>query len=373
MEQEAYNRLSELSNKVQDAIFQTPEIALGVGGWQMRHGARGPMKVTNQRPDGSATRRKDKTVLYYKQPDGYLYLSYNGTSFKSGAIWTILKERYHEDNFVRLVRILCEEYHILCDLDDQTTTTHRQPRKKAYKMNPATKSTATAPATIGDEKNAAGIPESIFSRYLNLSREDQLRTYLDDILDPLVLEGVWNDYKIGVARDGRPVFFYYDQQGRCRNAKVMRFTPDGHRDRETKGAILSVPFLLKEAGAIPRDRDFDTILFGEHLLRRYADKPVALVESEKTALVCTVTNPEFVWLATGGASYNQGRAVTLLAGRGVRVFPDADAVKDWSQIFTRKDGFVVSDICAKYAEAKGPERAKCDLADIILDNFPNAS
>lgn len=366
MEQDAYNRLTELTAKVQDAIFQTPDIALGVGGWHLRHGKRGPMKCTNQRPDGSVTRRKTKMALYFK-PEGYLYLSYNGSSFKSGAIWTILKERYHEDNFVRLVRLLCDEYHIFCDLDDQTATTHLQPRKKAFKMNPATKTTTTTPAPIGDEKDAAIIPDSIVSRYLDLTREDQLRAYLNDILDPLVLEGVWNDYQVGVAQDGRPVFFYFDRAGRCRNGKIMRFTPDGHRDRETDGSILSVPYLLKRKHIFPEDLNFDTILYGEHLLTRYTDKPIALVESEKSALICTAVNPEFVWLATGGVSYNMDRAVALLSGRGVRVFPDADAFDAWSKVFTRKDGFVVSDFTARLAAERGQAWAKCDLADFILE------
>ena len=41
-------------------------------------------------------------------------------------------------------------------------------------------------------------------------------------------------------------------------------------------------------------------LFGEHLLSEIPTKPVAIVESEKSALVATHYMPEFIWLATGG-------------------------------------------------------------------------
>ena len=41
-------------------------------------------------------------------------------------------------------------------------------------------------------------------------------------------------------------------------------------------------------------------LFGEHLLTRYLERIVALVEAEKTAVIGAGFIPEYVWLATGG-------------------------------------------------------------------------
>lgn len=363
MNNDTNNRLFELTAKIQEAIFQTPDIALGVGGWQLRHGKRGPAMTTNQRPDGSVTRRKDKMTLYFK-PEGYLYLSYNGSSFKSGAIWTILKERYHEGNFIRLVRMLCDDYHIFFDLDEQGAT------KRPYKEMNQTTTTKIIP--IGDEKDVACIPEAIVSRHLNLARKDQLRTFLNDVLDPLVLEGVWNDYKVGVARDGRPVFFYFDRSGRCRNGKVMRYTHDGHRDRETDGSILAIPSLLQKSGHIPAEAKFDSILFGEHLLTRYPNSPIALVESEKTALVATAVNPEIIWLATGGINTNNERCIALLSSRRVTAFPDADGTTKWSEKFGSLSGWIVSDICSRVSQERGPAWSKCDLADIIIDQCVKA-
>ena len=43
-------------------------------------------------------------------------------------------------------------------------------------------------------------------------------------------------------------------------------------------------------------------LFGEHLLTRYPERIVALVEAEKTAVIGAGFIPEYVWLATGGRS-----------------------------------------------------------------------
>jgi hypothetical protein len=41
-------------------------------------------------------------------------------------------------------------------------------------------------------------------------------------------------------------------------------------------------------------------LFGEHLLKD-TETPVAIVESEKTAIIASCYYPEFIWLACGGS------------------------------------------------------------------------
>lgn len=42
--------------------------------------------------------------------------------------------------------------------------------------------------------------------------------------------------------------------------------------------------------------------FGEHPLQDKVNANVALVESEKTAVICFLLLPEYIWLATGGKS-----------------------------------------------------------------------
>lgn len=57
---------------------------------------------------------------------------------------------------------------------------------------------------------------------------------------------------------------------------------------------------MKRVGQLPEDWELTQCLFGEHLLPLYPDKPVALVESEKTAVICSGLMPRFLWRATGG-------------------------------------------------------------------------
>ena len=61
---------------------------------------------------------------------------------------------------------------------------------------------------------------------------------------------------------------------------------------------------MKYAGQLPENWELTKCLFGEHLLSAIDEKQktVALVESEKTAIIASSIMPKYIWLATGGKS-----------------------------------------------------------------------
>lgn len=75
---------------------------------------------------------------------------------------------------------------------------------------------------------------------------------------------------------------------------------------------------------LPREWELSQCLFGEHLLKKYPDKPVGMVEAEKTALICSALMPQLVWVAVGGKG-QLGDKVEVLYGRTIVAFPDSDA------------------------------------------------
>lgn len=64
-------------------------------------------------------------------------------------------------------------------------------------------------------------------------------------------------------------------------------------------------------------------LFGEHLRSKHLDAKVALVESEKTAVIAAGILPKYIWLATGGKSQFNAR-LSILKGRTIIAFPDVN-------------------------------------------------
>ena len=349
--------LKDTIARVQDAIFQRPDIALGFGVW---HRSRNAM-ITNQRPDGSVTQRRDKTVLSYMK-NGSLFLAYNGGSFESRDIWTYLRDRYGEQDFVRLLHLVCDDYRIPFDEPTRTMSNHysRKPSPR-----PATTPKAKTIPAVGDESDVSIIPEHLVKKTINLRREDPLRSWLETWIDDMVLECAWHDYGVGIAKKGQPIFWYYDRDGRVRDGKIMKYRIDGHRDRKADGSILAAGALLKNSGRLPADWKRCGCLYGEHLLQRFPDATVGLVESEKTAIVAATFFTRSIWLATGGSDQNLDRAAAVLNGRRVIAFPDADATKKWTERFQGLPGWSISTIAKDYADLHGPEWDKCDLCDVL--------
>ena len=96
-------------------------------------------------------------------------------------------------------------------------------------------------------------------------------------------------YCVGCWHDGRVVFWQIDHTGIPRAAKLMKYETDGHRYKEKKGERGATGWLYNQDGyrqeCKPDEHTILKPLFGAHLLKRYPQARVNIVESEKTALV----------------------------------------------------------------------------------------
>lgn len=127
------------------------------------------------------------------------------------------------------------------------------------------------------------IPTDIVTRSVCYRRKSYFVQFLETILDPVIVEGLVDEYRIGVTNSRVVIFFQIDAEGRCRTGKMMLYDPEtGHRikDEGKPGRINWVHAVMKRTGMLPEDWELTQCLFGEHLLPKYPNKPVALVESE---------------------------------------------------------------------------------------------
>lgn len=209
------------------------------------------------------------------------------------------------------------------------------------------------------------------------SNKNSLVGYLMAIINPDTLKNACDRYMVGSTRDGSVIFWMIDKEGKVRDGKIMRYDPSsGHRVKHFDKAITSVKYILVQRGVLPKDFNRVSCLFGEHLLNTNSDCTVAVVESEKTALICSCVFPDLVWVATGGLSNTSTERLMALKGRNVVLFPDTDTKGEcysrWSLVANRMKFFCrtvrISDTLETNTTWEQKEN-QVDIADLILEDL----
>ena len=202
------------------------------------------------------------------------------------------------------------------------------------------------------------------------SGSNHLITFLKTMISSSAIDCIIADYRLAATPDQAIIFLQIDQDNQCRTGKIMQYNPaTGHRikDPNKPGRINWLHSILKRRKQLPPDWQLTQCLFGEHLLPQHQDKTVALVESEKTAIICAALMPQYLWLATGGKSGLTSERLSSLKGRKIIVFPDIDAFKDWQQkIFTFPHLDIRISRLLEDNATPADRAAHIDLADWIL-------
>ncbi len=216
------------------------------------------------------------------------------------------------------------------------------------------------------------IPSEIVAKTLNTSIQSSFTLFLTSLLGPEKTAELVTTYRLGVTKSRDVIFYQIDIKGRYRTGKIMKYNPEtGKRikDEKIQGRITWVHSLMKQTGQIPSDWELTQCLFGEHLLPKNPGKKVALVESEKTAIICSAVMPDYIWLATGGKSQLNSR-LEVLRGRQIIAFPDIDGYQEWTAKLSELKhlNITISDYLESIATDKLRE-AHIDLADIIVEEL----
>lgn len=159
-----------------------------------------------------------------------------------------------------------------------------------------------------------------------------LREFLNERFGEDKVNNVFESYRVGGEPDGGTIYWQIDKEGRVRTGKAMQY------DRETGHRIkgdFSIRFIhsrLIKTGRLPQDWVLGQVLFGSHLIAKNDSSTICLVESEKTALICAILMPQYIWMATGGKNNFKKDVCDCLKGREVIIFPDLGAYEDWEKM-----------------------------------------
>jgi hypothetical protein len=209
------------------------------------------------------------------------------------------------------------------------------------------------------------IDAGIFKKSLQGYDNNRLIEYLCTVVGEEATKGVIQRYFIGSSKhwDGSTVFWQIDGGGRVHAGKIMQYdSRTGKRVKDPINKISWVHAVLKLEGF-----QLCQCLFGEHLLSGN-NKTVAMVESEKTAIIASVYLPDFVWLACGGCGNLSAKLCESLKGRSVVLFPDAGKYDEWNEkakALASVCTVSVSSLIEKES-SEAERKAGFDLADYLV-------
>ena len=176
-------------------------------------------------------------------------------------------------------------------------------------------------------------------------------------------------YRVGTSKHwrGATIFWQTDAQNRIRTGKIMLYNPEtGKRVKQPHNHITWAHSLLKKNGF-----NLKQCFFGEHLLSVEPHRPIAIVESEKSALIASHYIPQYRWIASGGKNgcFNK-ESLQALNNRRVVLFPDLGAMDVWHQKSELMKSLGIEVLLFDYLEKNGTSEQRekgYDIADFLLE------
>ena len=286
-----------------------------------------------------------------------------------------------------------ELYQSAMQANEQDSRFQQRPRSQSYN------SSITASLPIKSSAIIHSLPDEVFTKSLGHYEQNQFARLLMNQFGAEVARHLLDKFQIGSSKcwnnAGACVFWLIDEQNRKRGGQVKLFDDtfhtvkyldrDGRKRTRTSWvhAVLSYQYHKAQQSQPAwltdyiEQADFAPCLFGlPQLNTESLDKPIAIVEAPKTAVLCTPYFPQFIWMAVIGRSYLNAERLIPLKGRSIVLFPDlAKEGKDYQYWKTKADGLqqqgfqvMVSDYLEKIATDEDRQRGM-DLADFLL--MPN--
>lgn len=216
------------------------------------------------------------------------------------------------------------------------------------------------------------INPQILKASLQAYEQNNFVIWLNSILDQTTVRELVRKFRVGTSKHwpGATVFWQIDSKGRIHSGKIMLYDQaTGKRIKEPFSHITWSHKAMKL-----ENFNLNQCYFGLHQVISEPNKPIALVESEKTAIIASAYLPKFTWLAVGSLTNLNIEKFAPLNGKKVVLYPDLAAFEKWQQKADELKAsypgtrIIVSGLLEKYCTEDERENG-FDLAD-YLTKFP---
>ena len=269
------------------------------------------------------------------------------------------------------------------------------------KLNNSGNNSDQFPSNAGSQitSSLSPLPLDIVIRSLSLESQFCKAVVSAGYLSQEQLRNAAARYRLGCTKDGGVIFWQIDDHQQVHAGKIMYYQPDCHRSKEHHPTWVHC--LMKDK--LPPNYQFLPCLFGLHLLTMEqptagnssksnsklnnsetnfgqfpceAGKKIAIVESEKTAVIMSEVFKDFIWMSCGGLQMFKPELLAPLVNHKVVIFPDTDetgeAYKAWLTVlqqaqrqYTFRYPLRISRLLEDKATQEQKQR-KIDLVDFIF-------
>ena len=254
--------------------------------------------------------------------------------------------------------------------------------------------------SVSSVQSVVPLSPNLVSRSLSLDSQFCKSAISAGYLTESQLRHAASRYRLGCSKGGGVIFWQIDEQQRVHTGKIMYYQPDCHRDKELHPTWVHC--LMRDT--LPPNFDFQPCLFGLHLISNtdlsnltdnlFSNFPIldnnksvssvqsvvpkiALVESEKSAVILSEKFPDFSWLSCGGLQSFKPQLLEPLLQYRIIIFPDTDpqgeAFRLWNQValdaqrlYKFRYPLRVSNLLEQHATPDQKQR-KIDLVDFIFE------
>lgn len=232
----------------------------------------------------------------------------------------------------------------------------------------------SAPKFVPELKPASFIPSDLLRQSLKAYNRNNFVMFLIWLVGRDATMIAIRKYLIGTSKywPNSTIFWQVGKDG-VRSGKIIQYQiiPSeasyiGKDCKRNKNNKPPVRWVHKD----PQFKDFilNQALFGQHLLDSDLSKPVAIVESEKTAVIASIYLPQFLWIAAGSLTNLNMKRCQVLKGRNITLFPDLNGFDLWTEKADELSTIAritVSDLLEKRGSSTD-RQSGLDLADYLI-------
>ena len=222
------------------------------------------------------------------------------------------------------------------------------------------------------------IPIAFFLETLNCYENNNFTLFLEELVGVAASKEAVARYYVGTSNfwPNATVFWQAAKSNtgkEIRSGKIIQYniipsmTSNIGKDcKRNKNNNIPLKWAHKLLGE--REYKLKQCLFGEHLLTKDFSIPIAVCESEKTAVIASIYLPQFIWLAAGCLTNLNNLKCKVLTGRKIILFPDLNGFELWTKKAKELSAIAtvkVSDLLQRKA-TDFDRKLGLDLADYLI-------